>query len=127
MPTVKHLYILESREYREYVWDYHLEGFEDNIQNSQWLQLLQPFIAVKNFYISEKILPLIAPALQELVGERVTEALPALECLFLEGLRASGPVIDVIRPFVAARQISTDPIVASYWDSEGDDWWEGDD
>jgi hypothetical protein len=127
MPAVKHLYILESREYQAFDWNYDSEDLENNIQNSQWLQLLQPFIAVNGFYISEKIVPLIAPALQELVGERITEALPALECLFLEGLRASGPVIDVIRPFVAARQLTTHTIVASYWDIEGDDWWEGDD
>jgi hypothetical protein len=127
IPTVKHLYILESREYQEYEWNYHSEDLENNIQSSQWLQLLQPFISVKDFYISEKILPLIAPALQELVGERVAEAIPALECVFLEGLRASGSVIDTIRPFVAERQLSTHSIVASYWDIEGDDWWEGDD
>jgi len=126
--TVKHLYILESREYEEEAWENDLEDWENNIlQNGQWLQLLHPFIAVKDLYISEKFAPLVAPALQELVGERVTEALPALECLFLDGLRASGPVRDAIRPFVAARQLSTHPIVASYWDCEQDDWWEGDD
>jgi hypothetical protein len=127
IPTVKHLYILESREYYEEAWQNDLEDWENNIQNGQWLQLLHPFIAVKDFYISGKFVPLIAPALQELVGERVTEAIPALECLFLDGLRASGPVRDVIGPFVAARQLSTHPIVASYWDCEEDDWWEGDD
>jgi hypothetical protein len=125
--TVKHLYVLESREYQEYEWKYDAEDLANNVQNAQWLQLLLPFIAVKDFYISERIVPLIAPALRELVGERVTEALPALECLFLDGLRASGPVRDVIGPFVAARQLSTHPIAASYWDYEEDDWFEGDD
>jgi hypothetical protein len=81
-------------------------------------------LAVKNFYISEKIPPLIAPAFQELVEERVTEALPSLECLFFEGLRASGPVRDAIRPFVVARQLSTHPIVTFYWDCDDDDSWE---
>jgi len=127
IPTVKHLYILENREYLEDDWKYDSEDLEKYVQNSQWLQLLHPFIAVKDFYISEKFVPFIAPALQELVGERVTEALPALECLFLDGLHASGPVRDAIVPFVAARQLSTHPIAASYWDSEGDDWYEGDD
>lgn len=126
IPTVKHLYMLESREYQDDMWGMDSEDWENNIQNSQLLQLLQPFIAVKNFYISEKILPLIAPALQELVGVRITEALPALECLFLDGLRVSGTVREAIRPFLAARQLSTHPIVASYWDSEDDDWYEGD-
>jgi hypothetical protein len=127
IPAVKHLYILESREYQEEEWKYDSEDWQNNVQNSQWLQLLHPFIAVKDLYISEKIVPFIAPALQELVGDRVTEALPALECLFLDGLRASGPVRDAIRPFVAARHLSTHPIVASYWDCDGNDWWEDDD
>ena len=127
IPTVKHLYILESREYQDYEWRYDSKDWEKYVRNSQWLQLLHPFVAVKNFYISEKFVPFIAPALQELVGERVTEALPALECLFLDGLHASGPVWDAIEPFVAARELSTHPIVASYWDCEWGDWWEGDD
>jgi hypothetical protein len=98
------------------VWDYYSEDWENNVRNDRWLQLLHPFIAVKNVYITENIVPLIALALRELVGERVTEALPALECLFLDGLLASGPVRDAIGPFVAARQLSTHPVVASYWD-----------
>ena len=121
--TVKHLYILESKVYQYEGWANDLEEWR-NVQKSQWLQLLQPFIAVVDFYISEKISPLIAPALQELVGERLTEALPALECLFLDGLRGSGPVRNAIMPFVAARELSTHPIMASYWDSDKDYWWE---
>jgi hypothetical protein len=127
IPTVKHLYILESREYQEEEWENDLGDWENDIQNSQWLQLLHPFIAVKDLHISERIVPFITPALQELVGERVTEALPALECLFLDGLRASGPVRNTIGPFIAARQVSTHPIVATYWDCDDDDWWECDD
>lgn len=124
--TVKHLYLLESREYLEYEWTYDSEDLR-NVQNAQWLQLLQPFTAVKDFYISERMAPLLAPALRELVGERITEALPALECLFLDGLRASGSVRDAIGPFVAARQVSTHPIAASYWDFEDNDWFECED
>jgi hypothetical protein len=124
---VKHLYVLESREYGEGEWENDAEDWENNILNSELLQLLHPFIAVKNFYISEKFVPFIAPALRELVGERVTEALPALECLFLDGLRVSGPVWDAISPFVAARQFSTHPVVVSYWDCDDEDWYEGDD
>jgi len=125
--AVKHLYIIESKEYQEEEWEYDSREWENNVQNGQWLQLLHPFTAVKDLYISKRIVPFIAPALQELVGERVTETLPALECLFLEGLRASGSVTDAIRPFVAARQLSTHPIVASYCDSDEGDWGEGDD
>ena len=57
----------------------------------------------------------IAPALQELVGERVTEVLPALESLFLEDLQPSGPVQEAIGQFVAARQLLGHPVAVSRW------------
>jgi len=120
IPTVKHLYIVESQHLPRPNW-------ENNIQKSQWLRLLRPFTAVKDLYLSEKIVPLIAPALRELVGERVTEVLPALQCLLLEGLHTSGPVLRTIAPFTDARAQSTHPIAASYWDREEDDWWDGKD
>ncbi len=44
--------------------------------------------------------------------------LPALQCLFLDGLRTSGPVQETIMPFVAARQLSTRPIIDSYRDGK---------
>ena len=118
IPAVKHLYL----EYEEELWeDDWVNSTRSDIPNSQWLQVLHPFIAVKNMYIFEKIAPLIAPALQELVGERVTEVLPALECLFLDGLGASGSVRDAILPFIDARLLSTHPVVASYWDCDDED------
>jgi hypothetical protein len=39
---------------------------------------------VKNLHLSREFVPRITPALQELVGERVTEVLPALGTVFLE-------------------------------------------
>jgi hypothetical protein len=122
VPTVEHLYIVESKRLARPRW-------ENDIQKSQWLRLLRPFTAVKDLYLSEKIVPLIAPALQELVGERVTEVLPALQCLLLEGLHTSGPVLEAISPFITAREQSTHPIVASYWDrkEDVDNWWDGED
>ncbi|KAH9990788.1 hypothetical protein BJV77DRAFT_1011270 [Russula vinacea] len=59
----------------------------------------------KNLYISENSAQCIAPALQELVGGRVTDALPALESLFLEDFAPSRPVREAIEQFVAARQL----------------------
>ncbi len=120
IPTVKHLYILEGRYSSRPRW-------RNNIQTNQWLRLLRPFIAVRNLYLSEKIVPLIAPALRELVGGRVTEMLPVLQCLFLEELQASGLVWETISPFLSARRISTHPIDASHWDRDDDEWWDGED
>lgn len=115
--TVEHLFILESQQLSKPRW-------ENNIPKSQWLRLLRPFTAVKDLYLSEKMARLIAPALRDLVGERATEVLPALQCLFLEGLHASGPVMGAIAPFITARQESDYPVVASYWDREDDEWWD---
>ena len=105
-PALEHLYILEDGT----------SDWQDDIENSQWLELLHPFTVVKDFYISSTLIPRIAPALQELVGERVIEVLPALQTLFLEEPLPSGPVQESIGKFVAARQLAGHPIVVSRWD-----------
>ena len=90
--------------------------WQDDIENSQWLELLRPFAAVKDLYISEEFMSRIAPALQELVGERVTEVLPTLQNLFLEETLLSGPVQEAIGGFVAARRLASHPIAISLWE-----------
>jgi len=105
---VEHLYILESgfsRLRRQY-----------DIESSQWLELLHIFNAVKDLYISRECAPRFAPALQELVGERVTEVLPALQTLFLEEPLSSGPVQETIRQFITARRLASHPIAVSLWE-----------
>lgn len=61
--------------------------------------------------------------LQELVGERVTEVLPALQTLFLDE-----PILseaqEAIGEFVAMRQLAGRPVAISCWkreESEEDD------
>ena len=81
--------------------------------DTQWLDLLHPFAAVKNLYLFERILPHIAPALQELVGGRTTEVLPTLENIFFEGFQPSGPLHECIEKFVAARRLTSHPVAAS--------------
>ena len=103
--TVEALYI--ERQYVDLVWK------DDAIENTLWLQLLLPFTAVENLYLSEEFAPGIAAALQELVGDRITEVLPNLQNIFVE---PSGPFQVNIGPFVTARQLSDHPIVISVWD-----------
>jgi hypothetical protein len=105
--TVEHLYILEDTNPRP--------RWQDDIENSHWLELLHTFTAVKNLYLSKEIAPRIAPSLQELVGQRATETLPALQNLFVEDPHPSGPVQEDIGKFVAARQVSDHPIAISPW------------
>jgi hypothetical protein len=108
-PTMEHLYIRDN--FLPPYW-------EDDIEHTQWLEVLHPFTSVKNLYLSRNLTPSIAPALQELVGERVIEVLPTLQSLFLEEFRPSGPVQEAIGKFVAARQLAGHPITVSHWDGK---------
>jgi hypothetical protein len=90
---------------------------QDNIENALWLELLQPFTTVKNLYLSEGSARRIAPALQELAGGRMTEVLPALKNVFLEGLQ-TGTIQESIRQFVATRQ-AIQPVKFFNWDGSG--------
>jgi hypothetical protein len=108
IPAVEHLYILEDR-FPRLRW-------QDDIESGQWLELLLPFIAVKDLYISQEFVPRIAPALQELVRESVAEVLPALRTLFLEEPLPSGPVQEAFGQFVAARLLASHPVAVSPWE-----------
>ena len=86
-----------------------------NIENTLWLELLHPFTAVKNLYLSEEFAQHIMPALKELVGARTTEVLPALQNIFLEELKSLKPIQKVVQQFVAMRR-SSHPVAVSSWD-----------
>ena len=102
--TVGRLSIRE-RSYSTLEW-------QDDIEDSQWLELLHPFTAVKDLYLSKEFAPRIAPYFQELVDGRTTEVLPALQNLFLGEIHPSDsrPVKKAIGKFVAARQLSNHPV-----------------
>jgi hypothetical protein len=113
LSTVEDLYI-EHRYWRR-VWK------NDGIESTLWLQLLLPFTAVENLYLSKEFAPGIAVALQEPVG--VTEVLPSLQNIFIEELEPSGPVKENIGKFVAARQLSDHTIAISDWDVNSNTGW----
>jgi hypothetical protein len=92
------------------------QDWNDNIDYAQWLELLHPFSAVKNLYLSKELAPCVVPALQELVGGRTIEVFPTLENIFLGELQESGPVQEGIGKFVAARQVTSHPVTVSRWD-----------
>ena len=98
----------------------------------QWQELFHPFIDVQSLHVSKKLGLLIAPALQALTGERVTEVLPRLLYIFYEGFRPSGPVHEATKPFVTARQQSSLPVAVLRWVRELDMYsefgdWDADD
>jgi hypothetical protein len=95
-----------------------LQGHHTVTENNRWLEVLRPFVAVKRLYLTKKFTLHIAHALQELVGERVMEVLPVLENILIEEFQPSGPVYEVIREFVAARQLAGHSIIISNLDVE---------
>ena len=113
-PTLEKLYIYEPR--------YSRPNWKVGMENDLWPELLRPFTSVKNLYLSEDLMPRIAPGLQELVTlpGSLRGVMPALHNLLLEGLRPSEPVHEGIGQFVAARRLSGHPITISLWDRDSD-------
>jgi hypothetical protein len=119
--TIENLYIYENL--------YSAPNWKDDTENTEWLDLLLPFTAVKNLYVSKQFSPRIAPALQELTGARTTEVLPALQNVLLEGFQPSEPVQEGIAQFISTRQLTNHLGAISFchgdfWDysEEVDDW-----
>ena len=114
LPTLESLQIEVTRK-----------DWEGEIEVIQWREFLHPFTSVKKLALkSEDLVRLVAPALQELAGERATEVLPALQNLFLDtkDWRPSGPVKEAIEQFIAARQLCGHPVTVHYWDRESGEY-----
>ena len=111
LPTLKHLY----RDGGKFLRD----RSQDDMEITRWQELLRPFTSVKNLYLSEDYIRRIAPALEELGGERATEVLPALENVLIENFWVYGSVREEFRNVATMRQLSGVPIVVSEWDRSG--------
>jgi hypothetical protein len=121
LSTVEYFYISED------VLDVPLYLYwQDNIGNAEWWDLLRPFTAVKDLYLSKLFAPRIAPALQELFREGTAGVLPKLQNIFLEGFQPSEPAKTDIWQFVSTRHVDGHPIVITRWDRELDTWREDD-
>jgi hypothetical protein len=101
--------VLYGIEIEEEEWQY-------VVGDAPWLQLVNPFVSVKSLYVCENMGPFVASALKGLTGERVTEVLPRLDDLFLEGLGSSGFVAETIGSFVSIRQFSGHPVILRRWE-----------
>ena len=101
-----------------YIYEHLQLDWKDGIENAEWLELLLPFTAVKNLYLSKQFAPRIAPALRELAGGRTTEILPTLQNIFLEEFRPSEPVQEGIWQLISARQLTNHLVVVSLWDRD---------
>ena len=93
-----------------------LSSWERKIGNASWLHLLRFFTSVKHMFLSQGVALHVAPALQELTGERITEVLPVLRNVFVERLDPLGPVQEALGQFVTARRLlSGHSIDVQFW------------
>jgi hypothetical protein len=98
-----------GHEYLQRVWK------NDAIEKHHWVQLLLPFTAVKKLCLPKKYAPGVAAALKELIGSRITEVLPSLQSISVEGLESTGRLQKDFGQFAAARQLSGHPVAISAW------------
>ena len=84
---------------------------QDDVDDTDWLDIFHPFISVQSLDIRDLDV-LIAPALQDLTGERVMEVLPALRSLVVTDSSSdpSGSVRHAIEPFITARHLFYRPV-----------------
>jgi len=82
---------LEELEIREYDF-LPSSHWKDDMEDAQWLELLDPFTALKNLHLIHGIAQHVCGALQELSRERATEVLPVLRSLFVRGFSSLQPV-----------------------------------
>jgi hypothetical protein len=102
-----------SRIERLYIQARHRLPFRVEMDDTHWLELFRPFTAVQALYLPLQVWTLIMHRLSE---ESVTDALPALVDLYLEGYQTPGSELPDIESFITARQHSGHPVVVCRWD-----------
>jgi len=100
-----------------------LPPLQNDMDSMQWLEIFHSFIGVQSLRVRKELVPLVAPALQGLTGDRATEVLPVLRNLYLEELKPSGSLWEAIQPFITARQVFVHPAAIELGrGAEGDVW-----
>ena len=102
LPTLRTLGIDEG-PFRRLKW-------YDDMENTQWLELLRLFTHVKKLVLSRELVRPVAPALQELARERLTEVLPMLQKIRIEGPMPTGSLWTMFYKFITARLDSPCPV-----------------
>jgi hypothetical protein len=72
----------------------------------EWLLLFLPFSAAQTLHASKELARHLALALEDLPAEMVSEVLPSLRLIFLEGQQKSS-----LKKFLAARRLSGRPVM----------------
>ncbi|KAI9507843.1 hypothetical protein F5148DRAFT_1284726 [Russula earlei] len=90
------------------------------MESAQWLELLEPFTAVKDLRLTDLVARHVCQALEELAKDRVTQVLPALHGIFLSDLAPGESVPPKsVEQFVAARRLSGHPVAVYPWRDRG--------
>ena len=97
-------------------------SWEDDVKNVPWIELLHSFTSTKDLFLHHKSIQHVTPVLELLAEGRVTEALPALQNLFLQGPKPSEPVKKTIGMFVAACQLSGRPVAVHHREWQSRTW-----
>jgi hypothetical protein len=110
MSRIERLYILAPSQL--------LTAFRADMDDTHWRELFSPFTAVQTLYLLtiHQFWTPIVQALHGLGEESVTDVLPALVDLYLEGYQASGSELQDIEPLITARQHSGHPVVVHRWE-----------
>jgi hypothetical protein len=101
-------------------------GWENGIEDAQWLDFLRPFNGAKTLYLSRIFALGVVSSLKELTGNRITEVLPALQKIVADGMYPfqSAREIRGIRQFDDRRRLSGHLITVSFKDSPLElDWF----
>ena len=80
-------------------------GWQHDMDDADWLELLHPFTTVKVLHGSEQLAGHIALALNDVNGEMVAEVLPALDSLWQDDQQVRS-----VEQFLAVRRVSGHPV-----------------
>jgi hypothetical protein len=92
------------------------QALVDDMERSQWFELFHPFVAVRALVPPRdfRVANHIATALRELSGDTVTEVLPALRRVIVNGFYVDR-IQEAFAPFITARQLSGHPVSIHPW------------
>ncbi|KAH9979256.1 hypothetical protein BGW80DRAFT_589215 [Lactifluus volemus] len=86
---------------------YHSSASDDNIDRSQWRELLRPFTNAKTIHVDDSLINRIFRSLPSDDGEPPLELLPNLEAI---GYSGGGDAQDAFTRFLNERQVSGHPV-----------------
>ena len=114
LSTLENIAIYDPEGLSRFPFESH---WRERMDDTQWLELLHPFSAVKNLFLSHRLVQYVLPALRyhDEEGLGITEVLPALQNLLIEKFVPWLPVREEIREFVDARVLSGHPMSVYRW------------